>query len=439
MPEFHDQYDTAAVSDRISQPPFAELVHRGRRRAHRTRTIRLAGVAVVAALAATPLLTLPSQDGPGTPAASPPGLEPGLWFVTFLDVDHGIATNWDQPTCTFSLFVTDDGGSTWSEPRALPGFPGRERIEAERYCLIPDVTQVAPDTLVVPVDSRIEHEYVSMSMDPPASSYVSRDAGRTWQEYELETRTADTVPDGVIPSTHCETRFQPGEYEPPEGGWCTGAPQLSWYDSQTGHLMVLRNNPQVELLYTPEIGVDGSIWVGGHDAGGHPHISVSEDRGRTWRDVSPPPAQDVDAGAAISAAVSAWDSDTAYFHPMTEIGGSTTPSEFYRTTDGGETWQPLPAAQQFEDIAGVGVARDGTLVVSDLRDPESDTDGVVYRSGDGGETFELVDPLGLLPMQVSGGYYGDTYDFTEQHVIRAVSEDGLTWREFDLPEFDLPR
>jgi hypothetical protein len=443
MPEFRDRYDIAAVSDRISQPSFTELAHRGRDRAYRIRRVRLAGVAVVAALAVTSLLTLPSQTGPSTPAASPPpSLEPGLWRMTFLNVDFGIATNWDQTTCIDALFVTDDGGSTWSEPRHIPDFPGRKRIDAQRYCLVPDVIPVAPDTLVIPLDSRIEHEYVSERMDPPTTSYISRDAGRTWQEYEPRIRTADAAPDGVVPDVYCEAEFRPGEYDSPLNDWCVGQPRVSWYDPQTGDRMVLRNNPQAEWFYTPEVAGDGSIWAGGHDSDGNHHISVSRDRGRTWRDVSPPPAEDAeDVDEPTSAAVAAADGNTAYFYSHTESAWPARQTPIYRTTDGGETWQPLPAAQRFLDVAGMWVVGDGALLVELLTKGEGQPrDGLVaYLSHDGGDTFDTVELSATVVVQISGGFRGYAHDFSAEGAVDAVSEDGLNWRVFDRPEFRLPR
>jgi hypothetical protein len=451
MPEFHDRYDAATVSGRISQPPFAELVDRGRRRAHRTRAVRLAGVAVVAALAATSLLALPGRTGPSTPAGSaPPSDEDVVRDAVFLNPDYGAVVYFHSETCAEWVAVTEDGGLTWSEPQEVPVLPGEEAVEAELHCLLADVVPIATGTIVrSAVHTGYQLAYRAAGIDLPTTGYMSHDGGQTWREYEPRVRTTEAVPDGVVPDVYCETTGINPDQEYPDyrddQDYTDVAPDLcetariGWLDPETGDQVVLRNDPRAATMYTPSIGSDGSVWVGGSDADGDYHISVSRDRGRNWEDVSPPPGEDLGPEMSSVAAVTAADGDTAYFRADTEPGGPVRPPKLYRTTDGGETWQPLPAAAQLGDVAGMWVANDGTLFAVDMRVSDPDRpEEALYRSHDRGATFEPVDLPAFRVGQIPGGFEGSVYDYSAETWINALSEDGLTWRELDLPEFRLP-
>jgi BNR/Asp-box repeat len=452
MPEFRDRYDAAAVSGQISQPPFAELAHRGRRRAHRTRTVRVAGVAVVAVLAAAPLLTLPSQTGPSTPAASsPPRNEDVHRHLEFLDLEYGLVNYFDPETCREWVVVTDDGGATWTEPREVPMFPGEETVEAQLHCLIMNVVPIATNTIVRHFD--YELAYWAAGVDVPTTGYISYDNGQTWQEYEPQVRTADSVPDGVFPDPYCEEEYPTDQDYPeigpgqdygdvaPEG---CGALQVGWLDPQTGDQMVLRTNPPgVESPVV--VGYDGSIWAGGYDGqvGGAPvgdyHLSVSRDRGRTWQDATPVQGEDVDEPLTADRrfGFAAADGDTAYLFSTSWTGEGA--NHLYRTTDGGETWQPLPAGEQFEHLNFGWITRDGALVLEDVLDdgPPAMTTGL-YLSRDEGNTFEQVEFPATPEQQVSGGFYGYGFDPETETATRALSADGLTWQALDVPAFRLP-
>jgi hypothetical protein len=432
-------------------------VHRGRRRANRTRTLRLAGVAAIAALAAAPLLTLPDPTGPSTPAApSSPASDGAMRIPKFLSLDYGVVLYFHADTCREFVAVTEDGGSTWSELREVPMFPGEEAVEAELHCLVDNVIPIATDTIVRSAHG-YELAYWAAGEDPPTKSYISYDAGRTWQEYEPRVRTADAVPDGVIPSVYCEPPEIPsGEAYPeyredqdysdvaPDDLWCHPS-QLGWLDPQTGDQMVLRDNPSAvgDLV----VGTDGSIWAGGYDAWteeppeGDYHVSVSRDRGRTWQDVTPVQGEDIDEPLTERRfLLAAADSDTAYLLSNPWDGGEAEqPTHIYRTTDGGETWQAMPAGQQFREVAAALVARDGTLVVNYFAgDNAAGVPEGIALSRDGAESFQETE---LMPVgePIPGGFYGYMYDTSTETAFRGLSEDGLTWRALDLPEFHLPR
>src|SRR5690606_4301930 len=196
-----------------------------RRRAHRVRAARAAMVTGFAALAVAPLLIAPGENPPGTPAAPPPTPE-WEWYeiqVSFLDPDHGVAS-YAGDACGEGWFsVTRDGGETWTELRELPDVDPGGGTGSAAGCVQPVVILIAPDTLLIPGPP-------PPSVLPERPSFISHDAGRTWREYQPRVRTADSVPDGVVPSWPCDEEV------------CKEA-GLGWHDPLTGDWMVLRNNP----------------------------------------------------------------------------------------------------------------------------------------------------------------------------------------------------
>lgn len=415
MSELHDRYDRGAVADRIIQPPFAELAGRARRRAHRHRTVRLAGVATLAALVAAPLLTLPGGGGKD-PAQFPDVEFPDDFYGTggvsfsmeFYDPRHGYATYTGVSCDTAWLSVTRDGGATWSDLREVPGtrkYPASEDgLPGDWVCASPRVIPVSTETLIVLVgaDTRTGYEWV----EPPTTAYISHDAGERWREYQPQVRTVDTVPDGVIVGRHCEDDV------------CDEA-GLGWHDPETGDRLVLRDTPAVMPTASrrPTTAADGSIWVAESDPDLGFRLMVSRDRGRSWQDRTPDQLGTIHVG---STAFTTSDGETAYLWAS--------PSGLHRTVDGGETWQELPAGQPFASMETMRVAQDGTLVVGELQE------GTQYVSGDGGETFRATDqPLWDVRQLVDGwyGFYPD--DSVDNPIDGYVSEDGLTWQPIRAP------
>jgi hypothetical protein len=425
MSELHDRYDRGAVGDRIIQPPFAELTGRARRRAHRNRTARLAGVAVLAALVAVPLLTMQGDRGEEPLAPEFPedfygdGRSESSWSFSmeFYDPRHSYATYTGSSCETAWLSATRDGGASWSELREMPGtwrVPAPGGARSEWGCSHPWVIPISTETLTVLVGTSTLAGYEWV--DPYTTAYISRDAGESWREYAPQVRTVDTVPGGTAPGRHCEDDL------------CEQM-RLGWYDALTGDRMVLRNNPP-DLVGRagPVLADDGSIWVTGVDEDGYYRVWVSEDRGRSWQERSPDPVGDpTDPGDAAEpkrgTEFATADGETAYLWAW----GPGPDDALYRTTDGGDTWQPLPAGQPATEVADLRVASDGTLAVVD------DSTGTQHLSEDGGESFRA--DLAMWDVTpIVGGWYGWAADDSASDPIDGyVSEDGLTWLPIRAP------
>jgi hypothetical protein len=418
MADLYHRYDRAAVADRITQPPFAQLEDRGRRRAYRTRAVGMVGAAMCAALVGTPLVTLPGGNQRDPVGASSPPVSERAWkshdiVVEFLDIQHGLASYRGDACGEGWLSVTQDGGRMWSELREHPRLPGPDsQADGADTAGAPSCNwrvprAIAPGTLVFPAA-------VPPSELAAQRSLISRDAGRTWQEYQPRVRTADSVPDGIRPRWPCDDRR------------CKEA-GLGWYDARTGDWMVLRNQPVGVDYDGLTVAFDGSIWVYGLPSGGGFSLAVSRDRGRSWLDRSPREH----IAWLRTAGFHAHDGDTAYLYPMRNTAEAD-PFFLYRTTDGGENWHPVPAAQRFEDVVFLWTNRDGGLLVADL-----DRDG--YLSTDGGKTFAHTELPVWGGFEIGGGLQGWPVDPSAADPVDLyLSPDGMTWQPVQVPYYPVP-
>lgn len=201
---------------------------------------------------------------------------------------------------------------------------------------------------------------------------------------------------------------------------------MGWYDPQTGDWMVLKNQPPGVGYVGMAVGFDGSMWVYGSGATGDGdfQLAVSRDRGRSWLDRTPAE----DTGWLAHAGLTAFDGDTAYLCPMK---ATTEPDSFslLRTTDGGETWRPAPAARGFTDIVFVWTDRRGGLGVADLTHHQ-------HLSTDGGNTFVSVELPVWGPFGITGGMQGWPIDYAAADPVDVyLSEDGLTWQPVQIPYY----
>jgi photosystem II stability/assembly factor-like uncharacterized protein len=137
------------------------------------------------------------------------------------------------------------------------------------------------------------------------------------------------------------------------------------------------------LVPSPNYAVDQTLFAGTHDSG----LQMSTDGGASWTGVLTSPV----TALAVSPAYGA--SRTLYAGVQES---PSTPGEIYCSTDGGETWQRLdtgiPVTWQGNPatVSVLTFASDGSVLVGISYGSEAG-DGAVYRSVDGGETWQ---PLG---------------------------------------------
>ena len=175
---------------------------------------------------------------------------------------------------------------------------------------------------------------------------------------------------------------------------------------------------------------DGAIWVAGLDPDTRrPAVAVSRDGGQNWSvrelpGATPAPTDGEFMTASYLPVVASWDGETAYATlPPAPVGPPPTAAPegkltfpVFRSVDGGDTWERLEPPWRGAWPISPWATADGRLVM-DL--PDGDGRRLVYD----GEGFELASPPGL-PVQVSmDGQVASTADAVY------VTDDGWTWRE----------
>lgn len=392
-------------AERVTLPPeFGVVEQRLSRNRRRRARYAVATVALGTAAALAIGLGLaqgPPQSSPGVELPTGPGGDGFAPEVQFIDTEHGLAEYYlSGMDCRAAIRTTQDGGKTWSKVRYSPRITDANGQCASRAQLVDG------DTIVVP------------RMPVDVQPVISRDAGKTWQPYESQVRTVDSVPEGVTPAEICLSNKECNQ---------EGYGRLGWVDPATGDRMVLRTSPpDMKHVGEPFVARNGSIWTV-EPSGDRPvelTVAVSRDHGRTWRTMTTP-----DRGHLVS-----YDGETGYF--MT-FGPQV---QLLRTRDGGATWQQVKDVRfDGKDLVWIDVmwvAADGALVVGGYADGDPGPGGKMrWRvSRDGGKTFQAIDlPSDLAFVSlIPGGFHG--WDISGS--LHYVSQDGLTWRKATPPRLN---
>jgi hypothetical protein len=396
VPDLNQRFDYGAVLDAVEQPLYEEIERRGRRLRRRRAAFATTGLAVLIMLASVTIPTLRNPGPQPDAGAASDLLGPQLQFVT---PKHGYATFASAPqpdatTCALGVRETTDGGQTWSEMRDAPCVPADREVPPR---FRPSPQAIGGETLIIRVNDKKHH--------------LSRDAGRTWSEYQPRVRTAETFPDGVRPHRVCKE----GTAE------CANDNRLEWWDPATGDLVRLAKGPEMGALRGTVVATDGSLWVAGYSRDRQWAVAVTRDNGRTW--VTRVMGLKGDLEGPV---VTTWNGHLGYLVAAgagVDSAGKRYEYSIFRTNDGGGTWrrvdtQKIPA--KYFGIFDALVGPDGTLFIPD-------SDGPWYASRNGGETFTVAKDFPKFePQCVPGLCYGTTGS-------GYASEDLLTWRKLQTP------
>lgn len=365
MPRY--PFDPATVAEAVTQPPLADLADRAGRRVRRRRAAVSAGaigIAMVLTLTAVPLArtwwNLPST---ATAAAG------ALVESAVLGPKVVVTVRYNQ--CAVEFSVTRNSGDTWSSWRG----PVRWRT-----CGAPTTTsyELLGSDLYVAVVQGVR--------------YLSRDAGETWEQQAEKVNDVAELPPHLVPRGD-----EAGQFVNP----VTGA--------------IYRIGPPLPLLgfWSIRRTPDGTLWgwgPHGAPAAVHPTAQAkvvrSDDAGRTWLPTATLPVLD---NNPILVPASGRE---AYL-----LGSRDGRSVLHRTEDGGRSWTATDVP--WADVVVGTVTYGGYLLLCEWR--AGDRDFVLWRSSDGGRTFQQGDIV-----SVSG-----TPDFGEVDGLLWVGGDGRTATSVD--------
>jgi photosystem II stability/assembly factor-like uncharacterized protein len=254
---------------------------------------------------------------------------------------------------------------------------------------------------------------------------LSTNGGQTWQVVSGRLARVHSVafsPDYAADETAFAATGTPGEHGLSDGGvYRSTDAGLNWTQVLSGSLYAT-------LALSPDFAHDETLWVSAFSGGLGVGIYVSTNGGDTWtllpvwvpaRVLVPSPNyaidqtlfagtqgglwKSVDGGASwshvLSSPITALAVSPAYGASRTLYAGvkpgGSTPGAIYRSTNGGTTWQQLetgiPATWEGHPatISALAFAVDGSVLAGVYYGDEAGG-GAVYRSVDGGESWQAV-------------------------------------------------
>lgn len=191
---------------------------------------------------------------------------------------------------------------------------------------------------------------------------------------------------------------------------------------ETRHIGRIRIDPgDPDVVYVAAL---GNLWKAGEERG----VFKSTDGGRRWRKVL---YVDEDTGA-VDLVMDPSDPEVLYAATYQRrrrtwgFTGGGPGSGIYKTTNGGRTWSPLTEGLPDGDKGRIGLAISRTSPKVLNATVEHNTQGGIYRTEDGGESWLKVNNLNPRPMYYSHIYI-DPLDENRVYVLgttSSVSEDG---------------
>lgn len=341
----------------------------------------------------------PVPVGPLSPATLP--AEARLTSLSFVDANHGwvVAANCPGATgsqsgdCRALVYATTNGGQSWSPSGRLLLVPRRMQF-----------TDQTTGWLVGGIGQRCGNSTC------PNVVMQTTDGGRTWQ------RTSTTSVDLIDLS-----------FASPRDGWILGqtcatatsctvtlvstdSSGQTWSNQQlplTGHGFRLKR-------LNPSVG-----WVGGI-ANGQAVLIETSDGGKHWSRLDTP-CRGESLAFDFPSAEQGWLTCSA------GTGSTRAASAFYRTVDGGQSWQSVPSPLTTESANGSGSAAVVELgFASPLDGWVVDEGGAILRTRDGGETWM---PSLTAGQPVADGQFLDSDHgwFAGSQAVWATANGGKTW------------
>ncbi|MCM0673647.1 glycoside hydrolase [Micromonospora phytophila] len=396
---FEEVAETAAPPSRLSADAVYAAAWRTRRR--RTTAWMVGGIVTGALVAGMGLDALrapadktiaqdpePAQTADGWPAETRDGTVISAAAADASHVYAGVnACSWKDSVrhCTAQLVGSDDAGRTWTI---------RQTDFGDGQVAVP-----APGVLLQTIETINEAYDGSSSAGPKTvlQPRISTDGGRSWRDVQAVTEAVAEVP---------------------AGGWIQCAPStadrpctLLAVDPATARSAPLAGQPALDIQGPVGAPTSAGFWITGHERGKdhRPAVAVSLDRGRTWSVHAFGQGEaDFPVTATYASAVpSSVDGVTGYTiisvpNPSDTTGASPTSATtaslkqlIYRTGDGGKTWQRVNPDQtlprgNYEDGDSY-VAADGTHVVLTSADGPQRW----YASSDNGNTYRPANLTGL--------------------------------------------
>jgi hypothetical protein len=337
-----------AVTELTKQPEFEVITRRARRRRIKRLTANTAGVIVVVLNLAGIMFLQVLPGSVATPTGAPRG--PLAWAAAS-DANHLYAELHPCTGCEVRFVGSDDGGKHWDVRQAVDTAGMLVR---------------GPTTLVAPATGP------TFGNQPMR---VSVDGGRGWKSVATDNTPQAKVPTGGW--LDCNSTFGLTSIQLSPLTSCL----LRAVDPVAGTSRPLAPPPGVTPAMVAPVPAAAGLWVLGVDNDKNAAMSVSRDGGVTWythhfgAPTNPSPGVDPSATAppdpsrnqhtVDSIQISTFDGQT--------VNAVLTKAPYaygFRSTDGGQTWQPTNGGGPLPTIAYNNPAvtlPDGTHVLQDLR------------------------------------------------------------------------
>ena len=345
----------------------------------------------------------------GVVPTSPPTLEPQNSLLSMGRVDARVGWVEVSGLAQSDLRITTDGGSSWSEPRPLPGHANTSLMAADIQFVDANRGWLVDSGAAAGVQPQPGSRRLLMV-------FRTSDGGRSWQTAAVD---MGNVPDGVVDSstgwitsagihfrdaTHGELYSTVAYGSGPDASarteWSTACTQASTTDGGATWSAPRDGACVSQFAFSGSSEGYGQNW----DAG--PTLSVTSDGGQTWVTGSLPPSKLAALGDfGVSPVLMVERRLDGSLRALVESYGS---MKLDVSTDGGKTWVES-ASVGLDGAASYKVARlrEGNWIALQTN-PDPSTSAAVWVTSDGGLTWTPLASTGLSPMANGIAFVGPT-------------------------------